>query len=57
MGLGEVAIAALPTGICPKPAFSDGLGGYLLKITEILRFEISDNLHNKINTTYLSKRQ
>ncbi len=27
MGLGEVAIAALPTGICPKPAFSDSLGG------------------------------
>ena len=31
MGLGEVAIAALPTGICPKPAFSDSLGGQDIK--------------------------
>ena len=27
MGSGGVAIAALPTVICPKVSFSDGLGG------------------------------
>lgn len=36
MGLGEVAIAALPTGICPKPAFSDSLGGNLMVVLWLL---------------------
>lgn len=31
MGSGGVAIAALPTVICLKVPFSDGLGGILLK--------------------------
>ena len=37
MGSGGVAIAALPTVICLKVSFSDGLGGG--KISELRRFE------------------
>ena len=32
MGSGGVAIAALPTVICLKVPFSDGLGGTFIKI-------------------------
>ena len=35
MGLGGVAIATLPSVICAKLMFSDGLGGYFISIFAI----------------------
>lgn len=38
MGSGGVAIAALPTVICLKVPFSDGLGGYVEESKQLCLF-------------------
>ena len=49
MGSGGVAIAALPTVICLKVPFSDGLGGELLPIP----IEVHDGCWIGANSTIL----
>ena len=40
MGSGGVAIAALPTVICLKVPFSDGLGGVIINVNMLNKIEL-----------------
>ena len=46
MGLGGVAIATLPSVICAKLMFSDGLGGCNLQKNRQLRYSVKDECKN-----------
>lgn len=56
MGLGGVAIATLPSVICAKLMFSDGLGGYFITISSIKVSPKQYNIPYKANACLILKK-